>query len=68
MLELLRPQTQGLLFESICRSGTESVDSNHVQVGVLYQQTRFSLTPNLGVQDERELGQLFDRRQTYPIG
>ena len=29
---------------------------------------RHSLTPNLGVQDERELGQLFDRRQTYPIG
>ena len=68
MLGLLRPQTQALLFASICRNGTESVDSNHVQVGVLSQPTRFSLTPNLGVQDERELGQLFDRHRTCPIG
>ncbi len=68
MLVLLQPQTQGLLFESIYQSGTESVDLNHVLVGVLYQLTRFSLTPNLGVQDEHELGRLFDRPQTYPIG
>ena len=68
MLELLQPQTQALPFGSRCQNGIESVDSNHVQVGVLSQPTRFSLTPNLGVQDERELGQLFDRRQTYPIG
>ena len=67
-LGLLQPQTQALPFGSICQNGIESVDSNHVQVGVLYQPTRFSLTPNLGVQDEHELGQLFDRRQTYPIG
>ena len=68
MLESLQPQTQALLFGSIYQNGIESVDSSHVQVGVLSQPTRFSLTPNLGVQDERELGQLFDRRQTCPIG
>ena len=68
MLGLLQPQTQALLFGLICRNDTESVDSNHVQVGVLSQATRFSLTPNLGVQDERVLGQLFDRHQTCPIG
>ena len=68
MLGLLQPQSQALLFVSICQNGIESVDSNHVQVGFLSQPTRFSLTPNRGVQDEHELGQLFDRRQTYPIG
>ena len=68
MLETLKPQNQALLFGSICQNGPEAVDSNHVQVGVLSQPTGFSLTPNLGVQDERVLGQLFDRRQTYPRG
>lgn len=68
MLGLLQSQTQALLFGSIYRNDTESVDSNHVQVGVLSQPTRLSLTPNLGVQDERVLGQLFDRHRTCPIG
>ena len=68
MLGLLQSQTQALLFGSICRNDTESVDSNHVQVGVLSQPTRLSLTPNLGVQDERVLGRLSDRRRTYPTG
>ena len=56
MLGLQQPQSQALLFGSIYQNGIESVDSNHVQVGVLSQLTRFSLTPNLGVQDEHELG------------
>ena len=66
MLGLLQPQTQALPFGSICQNGIESVDWNHAQVGVLSQPTRFSLTPNLGVQDGPVLGRLFDKLQTFP--
>ena len=54
------------LFEWVHRGEFELGEMNHAQDSIHYLGTRFSLTPNLGVQDLLLLVRWFDRRRTYP--